>query len=360
MFSSYKPEDVTILLKDITGLVPPLAAREREALMRQGVHYSEMLPLEYEPSPLYLRAYFEAQERYAGMTADAVASVAEQIWAEKGPDAVLVSLARAGTPIGILIKRYLRRNYHAEAAHYTISIIKGRGIDRNAMAYILARHKPESIQFVDGWTGKGAIQREVNQAMADYPGVAPGLAVLSDPARIAAKQGTYDDFLIPSSCLNATVSGLLSRTFLREDLTGPTDFHGAACYKALRDKDLTYTFIQSVEERFPASAPLSPAREPERQGAGMEEVQEISRAFNIKDIGLIKPSIGEATRVLLRRVPWKILVHNLDDVQHLGHLYQLAREKDVEVAEYPLKNYRACGLIQPLDEVRHEENSPGL
>ena len=31
MFSTYKAEDVTILLKDISGLVQPLPTREREA-----------------------------------------------------------------------------------------------------------------------------------------------------------------------------------------------------------------------------------------------------------------------------------------------------------------------------------------
>ena len=30
MFSTYQSQDVTILLKDITGLVTPLATRERE------------------------------------------------------------------------------------------------------------------------------------------------------------------------------------------------------------------------------------------------------------------------------------------------------------------------------------------
>ena len=347
MFSSYKPEDVTVLLKDISGLVQPLAAREREALMRSGVHYSELLPMEYEPSPAYLRAFFEAQRRYAGITADAVASVAEQIWAEKGENAVLVSLARAGTPIGILIKRYIRWKYHCEIAHYTISIIKGRGIDRNAMAYLLERHRPEHLQFVDGWTGKGAIQRELDRAMEDYPGVDPGLAVLSDPARIAGKCGVCDDFLIASSCLNATVSGLLSRTFLREDLIGPGEFHGAVCYENLRDQDLTYTFIQSVEERFPQNARPAGVFAPEERGAGIREVHEIGRAFGIEDINLIKPSIGEATRVLLRRVPWKLLVQSRSDFAHLAHLYQLAEEKGVEVVEYPLRHYRACGLIRP-------------
>ena len=327
MFSTYQSQDVTILLKDITGLVTPLGTREREARIQSGVHYSEMLPLEYEPSQAYLDAYFDALRRYAGLTAEAV--------------------ARAGTPIGILMRRYLRGRYGADVPHYTISIIRGRGIDRNAMAYLLARHAPGDLQFVDGWTGKGAIQRQLDAAMADYPGVDPGLAVLSDPANVAAVCGTHDDFLIASSCLNSTVSGLLSRTFLRSDIIGPEDFHGAVFYRELMDQDLTYQFIDTIQAHFPAGAePTPPSR---RSGqTGLEEVRRIGADFGIRDINLIKPSIGEATRVLLRRVPWKILVHSLRDEEHLGHIYQLAREKGVELAEYPLENYRACGLIRDL------------
>ena len=43
-----------------------------------------------------------------------------------------------------------------------------------------------------------------------------------------------------------------------------------------------------------------------------------------------------------------IRVHSLRDEAHLGHIYQLAREKGVELVEYPLENYRACGLIRDL------------
>ena len=66
------------------------------------------------------------------------------------------------------------------------------------------------------------------------------------------------------------------------------------------------------------------------------------------DINFVKPSIGETTRVLLRRMPWKILVRSKRDEEHLGHIYQLAKEKGIEVIEYPLTNYRACGLIQSI------------
>lgn len=347
MFGTYKSGDVTLLLKDITGLVEPMGTREREARIQSGVHYSEMLPVEYVPSPAYLAAYHNALARYAGMTAEAVASVAEQIWRDKGREAVLVSLARAGTPIGILIKRFLQFKYGTAVEHYSISIIRGRGIDRAAMDCILARHRPEKLQFVDGWTGKGAIQSELDRAMEDYPGVDPGLAVLSDPGCLAGKSGTRDDFLIASSCLNSTVSGLLSRTFYRPDIIAPGEFHGAAFYRELAAQDLTYQFIDTVAARFPeAGAPAAGERSWSK--TARQEVDEICARFQIADRNLVKPGIGEATRVLLRRMPWKILVHSLRDEEHLGHLYQLAKEKETALEEYPLEHYRACGLIRSM------------
>ncbi|MBQ6005686.1 MAG: cysteine protease StiP family protein [Selenomonadaceae bacterium] len=343
MFGTYKPQDVTILLKDISGLVEPLPTREREKLIQAGRHYCEMLPIEYEPSEKYLQTYFDALNRYSKITAATVKIVAEKIFADKGNKIVLVSLARAGTSIGILIKHCLERNFPCTVAHYTISIIRGVGIDKNAMNFILARHKPEEIQFVDGWTGKGAIARELSNAMKDFPNVNAGLAVLSDPAGVADKCGTHEDFLIASSCLNSTVSGLLSRTFLRSDIIGAEDFHGAAFYSELADKDLTYQFINAVEKAMRNAQCVM--RNDDMPCDGMTEVKKIADDFKITDINLIKPSIGEATRVLLRRLPWKILVHSLHDEEHLGHLYLLAKEKGAPLEVYPLKNYRACGII---------------
>lgn len=347
MFSTYKPEDVTILLKDISGMVEPLPTKVREKLIQSGVHYSEMLPLEYEPSPAYLDAYKRAVDLYSVQTARAVATVAGKIYAEKSKDVVLVSLARAGTPIGILLKRYMKSFYGLDVPHYTISIIRGKGIDQNAMRTILKKHLPKAIQFVDGWTGKGAIQNQLNEAMMDYPNVDPSLAVLSDPAHVAGKCGTHNDFLIASSLLNSTVSGLLSRTFYRSDIIGPDDYHGAAFYSNLIDQDLTYHFISSVENNFDSIS--WPQEEQDMKfSSGIAEVREIAEKYSIDDLNLIKPSIGEATRVLLRRMPWKMLVHSLEDHEYLGHLYQLASEKGIAVEEYPLRNYKACGIIKKL------------
>ena len=39
-------------------------------------------------------------------------------------------------------------------------------------------------------------------------------------------------------------------------------------------------------------------------GYGIDEVRALAEVFGISELQLIKPGIGETTRVLLRRVPW--------------------------------------------------------
>ena len=346
MFSTYKNNDVTILLKDITGLVAPLPTEEREKRIQSGHHYSEMLPIEYVPSKEYMDIYKYALTSFSKKTAQSVEIVAEKIWKDKKEDTVLVSLARAGISIGVLIKHYLEKRYNCTIPHYAVSIIRDIGIDNNAMNYILNIHKPSQIQFVDGWTGKGVIQKELKKAMSNYHGVSPGLAVLSDPANVAEKYGTQEDFLIPSSCLNSTISGLLSRTFYRKDIIYDKDFHGASFYENLYSMDLTYEFIHMTEKHFFSNS----INDSFIQHFETDDLKRICNDFKINDINLVKPSIGETTRVLLRRVPWIILVHSLHDYENLNHIYQLALEKGVRVIEYPLNQYKACGIIRTLSE----------
>lgn len=346
MRSSYQENDVVWLLKDITGLVQPQPAEEREKLIQAGKHYCEMLPVEYAPSPAYMAAYEEALRTYAGVTAAAVGKLADRVMEKRGPGVVLVSLARAGTPIGILLKRYIRWKYQVEVPHYSISIIRGKGIDKNAVQYLLDRYEAEQILFVDGWIGKGAIIEELEKAVADFPGLSGELAVAADPANRTELCGTHADILIPSSCLNCTISGLVSRTFLRDDIIGPADFHGALYYGELAEQDLSYQFIHEIEKEF---QPESVAEERKLSGNGMEETRRIAEQFGVSDINLIKPGIGETTRVLLRRVPWRILIaEEHKDNPELSHILQLAKEREVPVVLYPLEHYKACGIIKGM------------
>ena len=354
MRSSYRESDVVFLLKDITGLVKPQSTEEREREIQAGRHYCEMLPIEYVPSEKYMEVYQAALKNYAKPTALAVGVLADKIIEKKGEHVTLVSLARAGTPIGILLKRYIARKYHLTVEHYSISIIRGRGIDKNAMKFLLDQHKGEDLLFVDGWIGKGAILGELEKAALDYPEVSAELAVLADPANVTELCGTHEDILIPSSCLNCTVSGLVSRTFLRQDIIGEDDFHGAVYYEEMKNADLSYAFIEAIEKNFEfcrdtqAMEPLV-EKEGRAEETGMEEVQGIAREFGISDINLVKPGIGETTRVLLRRVPWKVLIRqDCKNDKSLAHILRLEEEKNVPVAYYPLKHYKSCGIIKKL------------
>lgn len=351
MKSSYHEEDVTLLLKDISGLVEPLDTKEREVRIQSGVHYCEMLPLEYKPTQKYIEIYEKMLDVFSESTAKAVSIVSQKIWKKNAKNTVIVSLARAGTPVGILIKRYIQKKYRVQIPHYSISIIRNRGIDKNAMNYILKNHEAKNIVFVDGWIGKGAILNELKKELKSYADVSLEIAVLADPANLTDMCGTHDDILIPSSCLNSTISGLISRTFLRSDIIGSEDFHGAAYYADLQDEDRTYEFIEAVESKFTFEDFNTDDLKINTTINGYEEVKNISNDYGIENINLVKPGIGETTRVLLRRVPWKVLIdkENANSIE-LEHIIQLASEKNVPIEYIDMKNYKCCGLIKKMED----------
>ena len=100
----------------------------------------------------------------------------------------------------------------------------------------------------------------------------------------------------------------------------------------------------------PADLPL----ESRPEGTGIDEVKRIAADFDIDDINLVKPGLGEATRVLLRRVPYCLLIaDNLEDESCVSHLLRLAEEKNVPVKHYPLTRYKACGIIRTLGKKSH-------
>ncbi|HSP39744.1 MAG TPA: cysteine protease StiP family protein [Frankiaceae bacterium] len=347
---SYPPDDVTFLLKDLGDLEIERGTEEREELIQTGTHYAEMLPVEYQPAPAYVELFEQALARSARRLAVAVGVVTEQILAEKRAP-VLVSLARAGTPIGVLLRRWALRSGH-DLPHYSVSIVRGRGIDQVAMRWLLRRYPAESLQFVDGWTGKGAITRELTEAVRPL-GLDDRLAVLADPGGCAPIFGTRDDFLIPSACLNSTVSGLVSRTVLRDDLIGPDDFHGAKYYRHLAADDRSRRYVDVVTAAFDDVAaevaetwPQVATGDREPTWAGWRAVERVAAEYGIDEVNLVKPGVGETTRVLLRRVPDRILVTpgREDDLEHV---LMLAADRGVPVELHAGLTYSCMGLIRP-------------
>ena len=66
-----------------------------------------------------------------------------------------------------------------------------------------------------------------------------------------------------------------------------------------------------------------------------------------KNINHIKPGIGESTRVLLRRVPFVIIVQDLNS-REIEHLVLLAKEKDVKIVEDKTLPYKALAVIKDV------------
>jgi len=358
-FGSYRRDEVTWLLTDLSNLALEAPVEEREEAIQSGAaHYAESLPVEFQPDAEYRRLFETALADNAARIAVAVGVVSEIVLAERGAAPVLASLARAGTPIGVLMRRWAAFAHGVQLPHYTISIVRGRGIDVAALRCLAARHDPTDVVFVDGWTGKGAIARELAAAVAaanaelgtDF---APNLTVLADPGRCVSTFGTREDFLVPSACLNSTVSGLVSRTVLNPAILSPGQFHGAKFYRELAADDVSNRFLDAISERFPAVAaeveqnwPAVQAGDRTPTWAGWGEVEALLRHYGIGDVTLVKPGVGETTRVLLRRVPWAVLVRP-DVGRELDHVRLLAARRGVPVWEVDGLSFSCVGLIHP-------------
>ncbi|MEU1210277.1 phosphoribosyltransferase [Nocardia sp. NPDC005825] len=358
-FGSYAPDEVAWLLTDLSGAELEADVAERERRIQAGVaHYAESLPVEYQPDAAYRELFDKVLAESAERLALAVATLAELVVAERGPDIVLASLARAGTPVGVLMRRWLGRG-GIDAPHYAVSIVRDRGIDSAALDHLARNHDPARVVFVDGWTGKGAITRELDAALAAYHAAGgarfdPDLAVLADPGGCARTFGTRDDFLIASACLNSTVSGLISRTVLNDRLLAPGQFHGAKFYRDLAGEDQSNRLLDAVSDCFDRVRPQVDARVRELLAAdrtptwaGWASVERVRAEYGISSVNFVKPGVGETTRVLLRRVPWRVLVRDPDAGEH-AHIRLLAAARGVPVEVVPDLAYACMGLIKEV------------
>lgn len=363
-FGSYARDDVSWLLKDLSDVDLEADTAHREKRIQAGLaHYAESLPIEYQPDAAYRALFDRVLAESTQRLALAVATVAELVVAERGTEIVLVSLARAGTPVGILMRRWLATGYGARDAldipHYAVSIVRDRGIDAVALDYLARQHDPASAVFVDGWTGKGAITKELSQALDSYHAAGGArfdddLAVLADPGQCVRTFGTRDDFLIASACLNSTVSGLVSRTVLNRDLIGPRDFHGAKFYRHLVADDVSRRLIETVSAAFDeirdrVADQVAAIRSGDRTPtwAGWASVERVRVEYGIQSVNFVKPGVGETTRVLLRRVPWRVLVREPDAPEH-AHIRLLAQARGVPVEVVPELAYSCMGLIKDM------------
>ena len=365
---SYLPSEVTLLLDIVSAdSVSDISPTQKEALIQSGQrHYSDMLTLEKPPSAtheaLYNQALMAGKQRMANDVTNLAFSLHQLFHAcvSASQPLILVSLVRAGLPIGVLLQKALSdasASYALASQHYGVSIIRDRGLDPVALQYILQQHPHSPIVFVDGWTGKGAIYGELQRSLAKITdkrqqaqlfhqgdGVIP-LVTLADPAGVAWLSASNDDWLMPASLLNSTVSGLISRTLYREPSDG---LHQAVYYDKLQPWDRSGEFIQTIDalrQQIPLPMPLTGKLLP--TFATQSVIDDLEARFAISNRNRIKPTIAEATRAILRRDPECVLVNEMADGQDTALLRHLCEEKNIQViADASIAPYQAVTIIK--------------
>lgn len=357
---SYAAGDVCFLLHPMS-LEPISDVMEKERLIQSGArHYGEMLSPESLPTPAYMALFHAAVEANVERMANDLVCLARQIRRARDGAITLVSLARAGTPVGVMLRRLLAVLFDVDAPHYSISVIRDRGADAHALEHVLARHDAASLVFVDGWTAKGTIGAELRRTLAACGAargtpLEPELFVLSDLAGQAHACGSTEDYLIPSALLNATISGLVSRTVLNVQ-GGIGQFHGCLYYGDAGDwraHDLSAWFIDRLlsevshhHARWMAQAlPVVDRMAQQQSMHGL--IQTLSARYTVNHPNFIKPGIGEATRALLRRAPRLLLLRDAA-APETRHLVQLANERAVPIEIDAALPLFAVALIRRL------------
>jgi hypothetical protein len=353
---SYTLNDVQFLLKPVYVQHTPVHVKE--ALIQSGQkHYSQMLSHESLPADDYVALFHEAMALNQERMATHVLILAKQIIASRPNGITLISLARAGTPVGVLLKHVLKRYFNSDVAHYSVSIIRDVGLDQNALRFILQHHQPESLVFVDGWTGKGVIARQLASSLADFA-LSDGvlipaeLYVLTDLSGSATVAASCEDYLIPSSVLNSTVSGLVSRSVYDPHTAKADDFHGCVYYQQFAEQDLSGYFIETLLDCIARVWLRGKLKHPtidrqQLQNISVTLLQWLTEQYGVGHANYIKPGIGEATRVLLRREARHLLLRD-ENSEATRHLRWLAESKSIPITVLSKLPYQAVALIKEL------------
>ncbi|MGC6387696.1 cysteine protease StiP family protein [Ewingella sp. S1.OA.A_B6] len=348
---SYPPGDIHFLLAPAQIAFTSVAEKER--LIQSGEkHYSEMLSQEPSPSDKHLSLYQHAMTDFGARLAQEVTALAKGLAAQvTARPIVLTSLVRAGVPLGVCLLHALR-DMQIDTVHYGISIIRDRGLDEAALAHIIRQHGSAGVVFIDGWTGKGAISRQLTTSLANRPefGSPPRLAVLADPGGCAWLSASGEDWLMPFGILGAPISGLVSRSLWREN-----GFHASMFCQHLQPFDLSAGFVAAVDALRHQQTGNIPAAHPRKeekkrlQRLSEQVINRLAERFKVGSINHIKPGIAEATRAVMRRVPDHVLVASKQDAD-VALLVHLAESLGIQVEEVgsDIGVYRAVTLIKPI------------
>jgi hypothetical protein len=159
-------------------------------------------------------------------------------WQPVNEKILFVAILRAGVPIADWLCQML-----PGSKVVSLSLFVGLGIDQVALSQLRMDNPDRDIVFVDGWTGRGGVAREIAKINAGP------LAVLIDPWGWADFSGSQEDIFCYSACFTGLATLGFSRTFFLDEQN---------CFSA-------YRFPQShlrkdVIHAWQKSSPKQPAK----------------------------------------------------------------------------------------------------
>lgn len=346
--TTLKKEDGVILLEDAKEQAPMIRLEEKTIYDAKMSHFSAYVIQEEVTEQVTEKMFLEVLEKSKFEVAKCIGRLAETIYEKKGKNLVIVSLIRGGISIGALIIRYLRMFHGVTIPHYGIAMIKDIGIDVCALHTIYNRHPNAKVQFIDGWTGTGGVAKSLKKWVKEYNcrygrNLDDSLATVSDTGRISPFYGTRKDILLPNSCLNAVLSGLISSVYYDDSKYHPSEFFGGIYMEHLEKCDMTNRLLDEISACFCSASPNE--ANIDKPEYVTETMKQMAADLDVADVRKIRPGYGETLRALLRSKVKKLVLAAPENEQNSA-LIAIAKEKKILIVKYDKNEYCCAAILQ--------------
>ena len=249
---------------------------------------------------------------------------------------VFVSILRAGVFVARGLAERLKRHGYSEAPVTALGLFHEAGFDFSAFTAIIRDYPGCFPVFVDGWTGRGVVARELKKAYVEWkkdigekglPGT-PLLATLVDPGRHGDLYGTERDTPVPCAHFTAPEVFGFSRAFIKN----PFEMWSAYTYpEKYCDRELVHGWLKVFESGEMSILPGGNGRQ--TLSALLEDTARLTHTRP----GQWKVNVNEVVRSFVNRNPRELVlgVSEEESSRLLPDLVYLAGRTGITVRYLP-------------------------
>jgi len=220
---------------------------------------------------------------------------------------VFISILRAGVFVARGLSERMRRHGYSEVPVTALGLFHEAGFDRSAFAAILEDYPGYFPIFVDGWTGRGVVARELRKAYAEWKkdsgkkGLpdSPLLVSLVDPGRYGDLYGTDRDTPVPCAHFTAPEVFGFSRAFIKNRIEMWSAYTYSSKYY---DQELVDTWLDVFATREPSIVPEADGRQ--ELSALLEETARLTSTRPDQ----WKVNVNEVVRSFVNRNPRELVL----------------------------------------------------